>query len=70
VVDKTDKRQENRLSCRCFDDCRLANTSSIEVDIGSFFGRLSFNIEIKEFDNVADKVRQLSESRISNKTCP
>jgi hypothetical protein len=57
VVDQADEWQEDGLSCRGFDNCGFANTSSIEVDIGSLLGCFGLNIEVKKFDNIADEVR-------------
>jgi hypothetical protein len=44
------------LPSRCFDDCRFAYASSIKVDVGSLFRRLSFNVEVEELNNISDEV--------------
>lgn len=56
MVDKTNERQEDCLPRRRFDDGRLADAGGIKVNIGALFCRLSFNIEIEEFDYVSNKV--------------
>jgi hypothetical protein len=68
VVDKTDEWQEDCLPRGGFDNCRLANAGGVKVDVGSLFGRLSFNVEVEEFDDVADEVGQLSRTRMSIKS--
>lgn len=57
MVDKADKREEDGLTGGCLDDGGLANTGGIEVDVGTFLSSFSADIEIKDFDNVADEIR-------------
>jgi hypothetical protein len=44
MVNEADKREEDGLTCGGFDDCGLANTSSVKIDVGSFFGCFSSDI--------------------------
>lgn len=67
MVDKTNERQEDGLSGGCFDNGRFAHAGCVKINVGSLFRRLGFNIEIQQFDNISDQVRELSERRISKR---
>ena len=56
MVDETDEWKEDGLTGRGFDDGRLANSGGIEIDIGTFFGRFFFDVEIEKLDDIADEV--------------
>ena len=59
MVDQTDERQEDGLSCGCLDDCRLAHSGGVEIDVCTFLGRLSGDVQIQYFDDVTDQVWEL-----------
>jgi hypothetical protein len=56
MVHKSDQREENGLSGRGLNDRRLANPGGIQVDIGAFLCSFSFNVQIQELDNIANKI--------------
>lgn len=41
---------------RRFDDGRFADAGSIQVDVGSLFGRLSFDVEVEELNNISNEI--------------
>jgi len=55
-VNETNKREEDGLSGRGFDDGGFSYTSSIEIDVGTFFLGFGGWVKIKQFDNVANEV--------------
>jgi hypothetical protein len=59
VVDQTDERQEDGLSCGCLDDRRLAYSGGVEIDVCTLLSRFSRDVQIQYFDNVADQVWEL-----------
>jgi hypothetical protein len=60
VVDETNEGQEDGLTGRRLDDGRLAYARGIQVDVGTFFGGIFFDVQIENLDNVADEVWQLA----------
>lgn len=46
MVYKADEREEYCLSGRGLDDCRFANSSGVEVDVGAFFCGLLFDVQV------------------------
>jgi hypothetical protein len=56
VVNQADQREKDGLSGTSFDHRRLAHTRGVEIDVCAFFCCFGFDIEIEEFDDVADKV--------------
>lgn len=60
MVDQADQGQEDGLAGRCLDDGRLAHAGCIQVDVGTLLGSVFVDIEIEDFDNVADKVWELT----------
>jgi hypothetical protein len=45
------------LSRRGLDNCRLADSRGIKVDVGTFFGRFGSRVKVEKFYYIADKVR-------------
>lgn len=56
MVNQADQGEEDGLSGRCLDDCGFADAGGVQVDVGTLFGSIFFNVEIKDFDDVADEV--------------
>lgn len=56
MIDQADEGKEDGLSGRCLDDGRFADTGGVEIDVGTFFGSLFFDIEVKDLNNIADEV--------------
>ena len=46
MVDKTNEREEYGLACGGFDDRGFAYTGSVEIDVGTFFRGLFFDVEV------------------------
>ena len=46
MVDKTNEREEYGLACGGFDDRGFTYTSSVEIDVGTFFRRLFLDVEV------------------------
>ena len=46
MVDKTNEREEYGLARGGFDDRGFAYTSSVEIDVGTLFRRLFFDVEV------------------------
>lgn len=40
VIYEADEGQKDGLSCRCLDDCRLAYSGGVEIDVCAFLSRL------------------------------
>ena len=60
MVDKTDQGEEDGLASRCLDDGRLAYACGIQIDVGTLFGSIFFDVQIEDFDNVSNKVWELT----------
>jgi hypothetical protein len=60
VVDKTNQGEEDGLASRCLDDSRLAYACGIQIDVGTLFGSIFFDVQIEDLDNVSDKVWELT----------
>lgn len=60
MVDETDEGQEDGLTGRSLDDGGLAYAGGIQVDVGTLFGGIFFDVQIENLDNVADEVGQLA----------
>lgn len=56
VVHKADEGEEDGLSGGCLDNGGFADAGGVEIDVGAFFGGIFFDIKVKDFNNVADKV--------------
>lgn len=56
MINETDKREEDRLPSRSFDDRGFAYTCSVKINVGTFFSCLLLDIEIKQLYDVADEI--------------
>ena len=65
VVDKTDQGEEDGLASRCLDDGRLAYACGIQIDVGSLFGSIFFDVQVEDLDNVSDEVWELTKQAMS-----
>lgn len=57
MVYEADEGKEDGLSGACLDDGGFAYTCGVEIDVGALFGRFGCDIEVEDFDYVADEVR-------------
>ena len=60
MVDEADEREEDGLSGAGFDDCGLADTGSVEVDVGALFCCFCCDVEVEDLHYIAHQVGELS----------
>ena len=56
MIDEADEREEDGLAGGGLDDSGFADTCGIEVDVGAFFGCFGSDVEIEDFDDVANEI--------------
>lgn len=56
MINKADEGEKDCLSSRGFDDGGFAHPGGVEIDVGAFFCCFLLDVEVKEFDYIADEV--------------
>ena len=56
MVHEADEREEDGLAGAGLDDGGFANTGGVQVDVGAFFRCFGGDVEVEDFDDIADEV--------------